>query len=176
IGANSAIFSVLNGVVLRPLQYDEPDELVRVYSAFPTLSFDKFWISPPEFMELRERSRAFASTVASRKGMSSVGADEAPVRVVSSIATADLFETLGVPAAMGRPFNAEEDVPGGDNVVTLSYELWQRAFGADPNILGRNIIVNGIESRVTGVMPPGFDVADARIEIWLPARLNPANR
>jgi putative ABC transport system permease protein len=176
IGANSAIFSVLNGVVLRPLPYESPGELVRVASRFPTLGFDRFWISPPEYMELRERTRSFASFGAYRTGMSSVGGGDAPIRAVSSVATADLFETLGVPARLGRPFNADEDVPGGENVATLSYELWQRAFGGDPDIVGRGIIVNGNDTRVTGVMPPGFDVADARVEIWVPVRLDQGNR
>src|SRR5690606_8911678 len=108
-----------------------------------------------------------------RTGMSSVGGGDVPIRAVSSVATADLFETLGVPAHLGRAFNAEEDVAGGENVATLSYELWQRAFGGDPGIVGRNIIVNGNDTRVTGVMPPGFDIADAHIEIWVPARLDP---
>ncbi|HEX6306856.1 MAG TPA: ABC transporter permease [Longimicrobiales bacterium] len=176
IGANSAIFSVLNGVVLRPLPYHEPDRLVRVASQFPGLGFDKFWISPPEYMELRERMRSLTSFGAYRTGMASVGGGDAPLRVTSSVATADLFETLGVAARLGRPFNAEEDLPGGDDVVTLSYELWQRAFGGDPDIVGRHIIVNGSDARVTGVMPPGFDVADARVEIWIPGQLDPANR
>ncbi|HEX2167990.1 MAG TPA: ABC transporter permease, partial [Longimicrobiales bacterium] len=176
IGANSAIFSVLNGVVLQPLQYESSHELVRVASKFPTLGFEKFWISPPEYMELRERTRSFASFGAYRTGMSSVGGEEAPLRAVSAVATADLFETLGVPAHLGRPFNAEEDAPGGENVATLSYELWQSAFGGDADIVGRRIIVNGSDTRITGVMPPGFDVADARVEIWLPVQLDPANQ
>jgi putative ABC transport system permease protein len=176
IGANSAIFSVLNGVVLRPLPYAEPDELLRVASRFPSLGFDKFWISPPEFFELKERTRSFSSFGGYRTGNASVGGDDAPLRVISSVATADLFATLGVPAHIGRAFNAEEDVPGGETVVTLSYELWQRAFGADPEIVGRSIIVNGADARVTGVMPAGFDVADAGVELWVPARLDPANR
>jgi predicted permease len=176
IGANSAIFSVLNGVVLRPLPYESPEELVRVASRFPTLGFDKFWISPPEYMELRERTRSFASFGGYRTGMASVGGGDAPIRAVSAVATSDLFETLGVRAELGRPFNADEDLPGGENVATLSYELWQRAFGGDPGIVGRNIIVNGNDTRVTGVMRPGFDVADARVEIWVPVQLDPANR
>jgi putative ABC transport system permease protein len=176
IGANSAIFSVLNGVVLRPLPYHEPDRLMRVASKFTGLGFEKFWISPPEFFELKERARSFESFGGYRTGMTSVGGDDAPIRATSSIATHDLFETLGVRAHLGRPFSAEEDVPGGDPVVTLSYELWQRAFGGDRDIVGRSIIVNGADTRVTGVMPPGFDVADARVEIWVPAQLDPANR
>src|SRR5690606_10880970 len=118
---------------------------------FPSIGFDRFWVSPPEYMELRERTRSFASFGAYRTGMASVGGADAPMRVVSSIATADLFETLGVTAHLGRPFDAAEDVPGGENVATLSYALWQSAFAGDPAIVGRNIIVGGVDTRVTGV-------------------------
>ncbi|MGH7443482.1 MAG: ABC transporter permease, partial [Longimicrobiales bacterium] len=176
IGANSAIFSVLNGVVLRPLPYGEPDQLMRVASQFPTLGFDKFWISPPEFFELKERNRSFSDMGAYRTGTVSVGGSEAPLRATSAIATWDLFETLAVPAHMGRPYTAEEDVPNGEAVVLLSYELWQRAFGGAPDMVGRTILVNGSDARVTGVMPAGFDVADANVEVWVPANLDPANR
>ena len=176
IGANSAIFSVLNGVVLRPLPYAEPDELVKVASRFPTLGFDEFWISPPEYLELGERSRTLGSLGGYRTGQVSVGADAAPLRVTSSIATHELFTTLGVPARLGRPFNADEDQPNVEPVVTLSHELWRSAFGGDPGIVGRTIQVNGQASRVTGVMPPGFDVADAGVQIWVPAALDRANR
>ncbi|HUF51558.1 MAG TPA: ABC transporter permease [Longimicrobiales bacterium] len=176
IGANSAIFSVLNSVVLRPLPYAEPAQLVRVASRFPTLGFDKFWISPPEFFELRERVQSFAAIGGYRTGMASVGGDNAPMRAVSAIATADLFSTLDVPAQLGRPFTEAESLAGGDNVAVLSYELWQRAFGGARDVVGRSVMVNGNSTRITGVMPPRFDVADARVEIWLPARLDPANR
>jgi predicted permease len=176
IGANSAIFSVLNGVVLQPLPYAQPDRLVRIASKFPTLGFEKFWISPPEYFELKERNRSFAAIGGYRTGTASVGGNESPVRVTSANATHDLFTTLGVSAAVGRPFNAEEDVPNGENVATLSYELWQSAFGGARDIVGRTIIVNGNQSRVTGVMPPAFDVADAHVQVWIPMRLDPANR
>ncbi|HSJ08450.1 MAG TPA: ABC transporter permease [Longimicrobiales bacterium] len=176
IGANSAIFSVLNGVILRPLPYEQPERLVRVASQFPTLDFDKFWISPPEFFELKERVRSFESMGAYRTSTTSVGGDEAPLRVTSAGATHDLFTTLGVPALMGRAFNEEEALPNAERVATLSYELWQGAFAADPQIVGRIIQVNGNPTRVTGVMPPGFDVADARVQIWGPLGLDPANR
>lgn len=176
IGANSAIFSVLNGVVLRPLPYGQPDELVRVASRFPGLGFDKFWISPPEFFELRERMSGFASIGAYRTGMTSVGGTDAPLRTTSAWATHDLFETLGVRPLLGRPFSEEEALPDAERVNVLSWSLWQTAFGGDPSIVGRTILVNGFESRVTGVMPRGFDVADAGVQIWIPAGIDPANR
>src|SRR5688572_14849360 len=176
IGANSAIFSVLNGVVLRPLPYQQPDQLVRLASQFPGLGFTKFWISPPEFFELQERNKSFSSLGAYRTGQVSVGGNEAPLRVVSATATHDLFTTLGVPAMLGRAFNEAEGLPNAEPVVTLSYELWQRAFAGDQALVGKTITINGRQRRVTGIMPRGFDVADAKVEIWVPNGLDPANR
>jgi putative ABC transport system permease protein len=176
IGANSAIFSVLNAVVLRPLPYAEPDRLVRVASKFPTLGFEKFWISPPEFFELKERATSFASLGGYRTGTVSVGGTDAPLRTTSAIVTHDLFETLGVRAVMGRTFPEEATLPNADPVVVLSYEVWRRAFGGDSSIVGRSIRINGNESVVLGVMPAGFDVADAGVQVWVPATLDPANR
>jgi putative ABC transport system permease protein len=176
IGANSAIFSVLNGVVLRPLPYGDPDGLMRLASRFPTLGFDKFWISPPEFFELKERNRSFASMGAYRTGTVSVGGEDAPLRATSAIATADLFETLGVPPLLGRAYTAEEDLPNAEPVAVLSYDLWQSAFGGATDIVGRTVSINGNATRITGVMPAGFDVADAHVQVWVPAGLDPANR
>jgi len=176
IGANSAIFSVVNGVVLRPLPYGEPDRLVRIASRFPALGFDRFWVSPPEYMELQERNRSFLSIGGYRTGESSVGGDDAPLRATSAIATHELFDVLGVAPVRGRAFDELEDAPNTEPVVVLSWELWQRAFGGAEDIVGRTVRVNGSETRVTGVMPPGFDVADAGVEIWLPAALDRSNR
>jgi putative ABC transport system permease protein len=176
IGANSAIFSVLNGVVLRPLPYAEPEELVRVASRFPSLGFEKFWISPPEFFELRERVTGFASIGGYRTGMASVGGGDAPLRATSAFVTHDLFDVLGVRPLLGRTFLEEETLPNAERVNVLSYTLWQSAFGGDPSIIGRTILVNGFESRVAGVMPPGFDVADAGVQIFISAGLDPSNR
>ncbi len=176
IGANTAIFSVLNGVVLRPLPYREPQQLVRIASQFPGLGFTKFWVSPPEFFELKERNKSFSSLGGYRTGQVSVGGNEAPLRVTSASATHDLFTTLGVPAMLGRPFNEAESLPNVEPVVTLSYELWQRAFGGDASLVGKTIMLNGRQRRVTGIMPRGFDVADAKVEVWVPTGLDPANR
>jgi putative ABC transport system permease protein len=176
IGANSAIFSVVNAVVLRPLPYAEPDALVSIATQFPTLGFDEFWVSPPEYLELKERSRVFAEIGGYRSGQSSVGGMERPVRVTSATATADLFTTLGVPARLGRTYTAEEDLPGAEPVVVLSHELWQGAFGGDPSLIGKTAEVNGQQRRVVGVMPPGFDVQDEGIQLYVPAGIDPAQR
>lgn len=176
IGANSAIFSVVNGVVLQPLQYDDPDELVQVSSAFPTMGFDEFWVSPPEYFELGERARSFAALGGYRQTQANVGGGDRPERVVSTIATASLFDVLGVRPQLGRTFSADEDVPGGPPVVVLGNALWRQTFGGARDIVGRSIEVNGTPTTVVGVMPPGFDLEDAGIELWVPARLDPANR
>jgi putative ABC transport system permease protein len=176
IGANTAIFSVVNGVVLQPLPYERPDALVQISSAFPTMGFEEFWISPPEFFELGERARSFEALGGYRHGQANVGGGDQPERVASTIATAGLFRVLGVPPQLGRVFTDQEDLPGGDPVVVLGHGLWQRSFGGDRDIVGRGIEVNGVSRTVVGVMPPGFDLEDAGIELWIPAGLDPTNR
>jgi predicted permease len=176
IGANTAIFSVVNGVLLRPLPYADPDRLVMVNSAFPTLGFDEFWVSPPEYMELQERARSFEVLGAYRQGQLSIGGGDRPERVNAAVASATLFEALGVPPLLGRTYTREEDLPGAEPVIVLSHELWQRSFAADPGLVGRSIDANGVPRTVIGVMPPGFDVDESGIEAWQPLALDPANR
>jgi predicted permease len=176
IGANTSVFSIVNGVLLRPLPYPEPQELVMVTSAFPGLDFAQFWVSPPEYLELQERARSFSSIGAFRQGQVNVGGGDRPERVTSATASASLFEALGVTPSQGRPYNAQEDLPGADPVVVISHELWQRAFGGDASLVGRTILVSGVSRTVVGIMPPGFDLHEAGIELWLPLAIDPANR
>ena len=176
IGANSAIFSVINGVILKPLAYPQPGQLVMITSQFPGLGFDKFWISPPEYFELRERARSYSEIGAYRPNAVNLSEGDAPERVNAVAATAALFKTLGVPAFRGRVFTEQEDIPNAEPVAVLSYELWQRSFAGDPSIVGRQIDVESRKTTVLGIMPPGFDVHDSNAEIWLPMGLDPANR
>ncbi|MEJ2541661.1 MAG: ABC transporter permease, partial [Gemmatimonadota bacterium] len=175
IGANTAIFSVVNGVLLKPLAYERPGDLVYVTSAFPSMGFDEFWISPPEYMELQERSRSFDVIGAFREGEFSVGGGDQPTRVPGAIASAELFQALDVAPALGRWYTTEEDIPDSD-VVVLSHELWTRDFGGDRSLLGGTIEVNGMTRTVVGIMPEGFDVDDHGIEIWAPLELDRSNR
>ena len=175
IGANAAIFSVVNGVVLRPLQYRSPEQLMFITTAFPTLGFDKFWMSAPEYFEYKEWNQSFSDVGAYTTGEVSITGGETPMRVPGAFLTAEFFETLGVPAHIGRVFDREEDSPGGNNVVVLSHELWQRAFGADPQIIGNTLDVNGNRSTVVGVMPPKFDINDNHVDAWIPLQLDPAS-
>ncbi len=129
IGANTAIFSVVNGVLLKPLPYLDPSRLVLVTSQFPALGFDHFWVSAPEFLEFRERNRAFAEVGAYRAGAVNLGTQDRPRRVNSALVTSELLPVLGVPAVAGRHFTREDTLPGAEDVTILSDEIWRTAFG-----------------------------------------------
>ena len=176
IGANTAIFSVVNGVVLQPLQYPESGNLVRLTSSFVTMGFHGFWISPPEYMQISENMRSFSEVGALNTFETSIGGDDQPTRVDAAAVSWQLFELLGVAPEMGRFFTEEEDQPGGPNVAVLSRDLWRSSFGADPQIIGRSIEVSGTMTTVIGVMPANFDVDESKAKIWLPLRLDWSNR
>ena len=176
IGANSAIFSVINGVILKPLGYPESGQLVMITSQFPGLGFDKFWVSPPEYFELGERAKSFSAIGAYRSNAVNLSEGDTPERVNAVNVTASLFKVLGVAAYRGRVFNEQEDLPNSEPVAVLSYELWQRAFGGDPAIVGKQIDLEGRKTLVLGIMPRGFDIHDSAAEVWLPMGLDPANR
>ena len=168
VGANTAVFTVVYGALFAPLPYRAPNELVRVATQFPTMGFDRFWISAPEYLEYREWSSSFAESGVFNAGMASVHGEEAPFRAQEAAITASLFRTLGISAALGRVFSDEEDRPGAEPVVVLSDGLWRRAFAADPAALGSRLRVDGVPRTVIGVLPPGVDLLDERIEVWTP--------
>ena len=173
IGANTAVFSVVNGVVLRPLAYPQPERLQFITSQFPGLGFDQFWISLPEFVEFREHNRAFESVGAYNVGASNLDTTP-PARPVSAVVTPELMPTLGVSPATGRWFKAEDAVPNAEPVAILSWELWQRAYGGAADVLNRVVQVNNVGTRIVGIMPKGYDVHDQKVEIWLPLTIDPS--
>jgi putative ABC transport system permease protein len=191
IGANTAIFSIVSGVILRPLAYPRPEQLMYLTTQFPSLGFDQFWVSPPEYMEFRDMNQSFSAVGAFRMAESNLTAGDRPLRVRTALVDEHLFAALGVPAAQGRLFaKGEAEVSGPppapgqpapqpgpqtQPVVVLSHELWQSAFGGR-SMIGETIDVNGRRREVIGILPPGTDLMDARTEIWLPLGLNPANR
>src|SRR5947199_4637132 len=144
IGANTAIFSVVNAVILRPLGYPHPERLIYISSQFPQMGFDQFWVSPPEFMEFQERTHTFGSVGAFASGQANLTAPDRPRRVNVVQASYDLFRTLGVSPLYGRPFDVAETRPNGAPATILSYELWQTAFGGSAAIVGSQVEVNGI--------------------------------
>ncbi len=178
IGANSATFSVVNGVLLEPLPYRQPDRLVYIYSQFPSLGFDEFWVSPPEYRDLQERAHSFQSIGAWRTTRVNVAGADNPMRVTAAVTSAEFFTTLAVPPVLGRPFNTDEDRPNGPAVAVISHGLWQRAFGGDPQLVGKRVQIDGAPTTITGIMPAGFDIEDAGVDVWEPARLgaHPTNR
>jgi len=176
IGANSAIFSVVNAVVLEPLPYPNPERLVFITSQFPSLGFDQFWISMPEFIEFRDHNKSFQTVGGYRVGAANLGAGR-PVRPVTARVTDGLLQTLNVKPLLGRDLTVEDTRPGAEKVALLSYNLRQSAFGGSEDVLGRTVVIDAVTTRIVGVMPPGFDVHDERVELYLPSpsiRPNPA--
>ncbi len=165
IGANTAIFSVVNAVLLRPLPYDEADRLVFLNETSKVM--DEISISYPNFTDWRNQNHVFEKIgVYNRSSYNLTGAGEAE-RIITGQVSADLFSALRVNAAMGRVFTNDEDKPGGPPVVVLSYGLWQRRFGGQTNILNQPLTLNNKSYTVIGVMPQGF-AYPGRVEMWVP--------
>jgi len=175
IGANTAIFSVVNGVILKPLPYASPERLVFITSQFPTLGFDQFWVSAPEFIEFAEANRSFQQVGAYRAGAVNLGTPEQPRRVNAAVITSELMPVLGVAPIRGRQFTREDTLPGAEDVAVLSHELWRTAFGGDEAVVGRAVPIDGAPTRIVGIMPPGYDVHDERVQVWRPLTIDPAN-
>jgi macrolide transport system ATP-binding/permease protein len=169
IGANTAIFSLLNTAALRPLPVERADELVSVANAtgqgaFPTLSY-------PNYRDLRDRSDAFSGLIAYRFAPLSMSYDGVNERLWGYVVTGNYFEVLGVRAAIGRLLSPDDDrLPGAHPVAVVSYECWQRRFGGTPDVLGKSLVVNGRAYTVVGVAPEGFFGTEiiAAPELWFP--------
>src|SRR5690349_4051224 len=131
IGANSAIFSVVNGVLLKPLPYRHPERLLFITSTFPSLGFDRFWVSLPEWAEFKERNRSFRSVGAYREGSVNLGTPERPRRVNSTVVTPELMNVLGVAPLRGRLFTDADSLVGAEDVGIISYPTWVNDFGRD---------------------------------------------
>ena len=168
IGANAAIFSVVNAVLLRPLPYPDSDQLVMIWGQLPTHGLGKLNVSPPEFVDYRDRNHAFSAiaTYASL-GRNLTGAGE-PERINVTFVTEGFFSVVATRPQYGRTFLREEDQPGHDHVAILSHSLWQRRFGGDRNIIGRYVMLDGVSHEVVGVMPAEFQFPDSETQIWKP--------
>src|SRR5215475_4102158 len=167
IGANTAIFSVVNAVLLRPLPYPEARQLALISENFSQSGLNRILVSPPEYLDYRDRSRSFSQVAAYRRqSFTLTGAGEAEM-LRGTVCSTNLFETLGVRPALGRAFLPGEDRPGGNQVVALSHDLWQRRFGADPHVVGQKLTLNDIVVEVVDVMPPGIQFPPLT-DIWSP--------
>jgi predicted permease len=179
IGATTAVFSVVDGVLLRPLPYGDPDKLVRVHGRFdPESGFDfpQFPLSNPEFLDYKAHTRALEDVAAFASRTVTVGGPGAePERVSASAVTANLFQVLRAAPALGRGFTAAEMYPGAPAVVVLSHAYWRDRFGADPGILGRTVPLNGAPATIVGVMPDTFAFPRPVTRMWLPLAIDPAS-
>jgi len=175
IGANSAIFSVVDAVLLRPLPFKHPEQLVMVWENAAHLGFPRNTPSPANFLDWQKQTQSFSGMAAMvERSFNLTGVGE-PERLEGRRVSANLFELLGVPAALGRTFVADDDRPG-THVVLLSYSLWQRRFGSDPAVIGRALTLNGESYTVVGVMPqlmqlPGYE--NANDQLWVPIAFPP---
>ena len=168
IGVNSAIFSVVHNVLLRPLPYASPERLVQLYGRYP--EFGRTSTSLPDFIDWRDRSRSFEQMAARHNGSFVLTDEGEPERVIADRVTANFFTTLGVRPLLGRAFLPEEDRMGGDDrVVVLSHGYWQRRFGGDARVVGRPIQLSGRPWTVVGIAPPDFRFSRA-VDLWAPTR------
>ncbi|HWS89978.1 MAG TPA: ABC transporter permease [Pyrinomonadaceae bacterium] len=166
IGGNTAIFSVVNAVLLRALPYPEADRLVSVYETLPQGGTGG--VSTPNYLDWRAQSDAFTGLAAYQFGDFNLQEEQQPVRAVGATVTANFFDVLGVTPQHGRAFLEGEDKMGRDRVVVLSDRLWRRNYGADPGVVGQDILLGGEKYQVVGVMPPTVQYPMATAELWVP--------
>jgi putative ABC transport system permease protein len=173
IGANTAIFSAVHGILMRPLPYHDPERLVTIEHLYPSLDLEAP-VSPPGFRDYAERGRSFESMAVQTGWAANLTGVGEPVRIQGSRVTGRFFTTLQVPALVGRTIQPGEDTPGQDHVVVLSHGLWQRLFGGDPAVVGRTLAMNGESYQVVGVMPREFrDFFNRNVELWAPLVFQP---
>jgi putative ABC transport system permease protein len=168
IGANTAMFSVVNGILLRPLPYSAPDQLVKLWPGQPLAS-----VSKAEYVELRKMRTLNGLAAFSTFTFTLTGKDE-PEELKGGLVSASCFSVLGVKAMLGRSFLPNEDQPG-SQVVLLSSGLWQRRFGGDRNIVGQSVTIDGDLHTIVGVMPPGLSFPAENMQLWVPMSIDPAN-
>ena len=173
VGASSAVFSIVNAAMLRPLPYPNQDRLVRVLELVPQLG--RFAVAPANFLDWRAQNTSFDGIAAFGTGYETLVGTESAERIPRTTVSWNVFDVLGVSPALGRTFRQDEDLPKQNNVVVLTHGMWQRRFGGDPQILGRTITLSGEPSTVIGVMPEDFYFPNRTTEFWRPLGLNPAS-
>jgi predicted permease len=172
LGANAAIFSVIDAVLLRPLPFRSADRLVGLWEDASHMGFPLAPLAPANFVDWKRRNHVFEEMAALRGDLYALTGNGTPEQLEGSPVTANLFPLLGVSPILGRNFSAEEDRPGGARVVLISYGLWQRRFGGDVSIVGREIWLSNQKYQVIGVMPRGITFPE-KSQIWLPLALGP---
>ncbi len=168
VGANSAIFSVVKGVVLDPLPYPESDRLVVVWENDRHRGTQREGASIPDFLDFRERARLFQQLAARQLVNRTLTGRSEPLRLVGSKVTANFLPALGVTPVLGRHFTEEDETPGRDRVLLLHHALWQSAFGGDPGVVGQSVVLDGEPHTIVGVMPPAARMPTSGEQLWVP--------
>ncbi len=168
IGANAAIFSVVNSVLLRPLPYKDPAHLWMLMAVHQSRELEGGLVSIPDYLDFKEQSAAFDQLAVYTSITSDLTGMGEPERIQLGVVSHNLFFLLGVTPSIGRGFLPEEDALSGERVAIVSHELWQRRFGSDPGLIGKPISINDVAYVVVGIMPPGFRVAQTAHDIWTP--------
>ena len=176
IGTNTAIFSVVNAVLLKPIPFPDPDRLVMLMNTSPDGSFAGG--SPAKFIHWRGQSEVLEDVAAFNTGVVNYTGGDVPEQLRSGRVTESYFRTFGAPIVRGRTFSAEEDRPNGDKVAVISHGLWVRRFGSDPNVLGRTISISGDPHTIIGIVGPTFNVAEfgPQPEVWLAFQFDPETK
>jgi putative ABC transport system permease protein len=169
IGANTAIFSVVNTVLLKPLPYPNPENLVKVWTHFTGIGLpnDQNWFSPPEFRDVQQQNRSFSDLSVVNTGTYNLGVSGNPQSLNGATVSPSFFTILGVNPLLGRTFSPDEAQQGRDRVVVLGFGLWQRVFGSDPQVVGKDVVIDGRTCKVIGVMPKGFEYPSPS-DLWMP--------
>ena len=173
IGANTAMFSVVNGVLLKPLPYRDPERLVRLFESSREPGWERTPVSPATFLDWRSQNQVFEDIAAIQWGSLNVTGAGGPERLPGLRVSACLFPMLRVSPILGRQFASEEDKFGKHHVALISHRLWQRRFGGDRNVVGQTITLDGEPFTIVGVMPAEFRFMDGQAELWTPVAFTP---
>ena len=176
IGANSAIFSVVHAILLKPYPWPESEKLVYVYNTYPLMGLPNAGVSIPDYLDRRAGVSGFADTAMFNNMSYNLAADGEPERIIGLRSTPSLFTTLQSAAARGRVFTDADAQPGADHVIVLSHTLWKNRFGANPAIVGTAIRLNTESYTVIGVMPEGFYFPSPRTQAWVPFTFLPREK
>jgi putative ABC transport system permease protein len=171
IGANTAVFSAVSAVLLRPLPYPEPQAIVDLSESNPTRGWKRFGVSPASFLQWRNRTDTFEAAAVFLEKDGVLSGEGEPERIPFATVSAGIFDVLGVRPAKGRAFSLEEDRPGAPGVVVLSHGFWKSHLGGDETALGRTVRLDGRLCTIVGVLPEGVSFPSAEVDLWLPAGL-----
>jgi predicted permease len=181
MGATTGIFTVVNAVLLRPLPYAHPEQLIRVYTEFPTFpngGLPRFWTSGPEFLDLQRDTHSWASLDAWATSGANLGGKTQPVRLTAAYVSGGMLNALGVAPVAGRLIAESDDVPGAAGVADISYGTWRSVFGSDRDIVGRETQLDGKKCTIIGVMPKAFQFPPGEedpAQVWTALQIDPAN-